>query len=233
MQVHTTHMRIALVQVSSICHIHMRFWLTSFVVRCSCFGYWGPLRCSLPQWPRCHASFGWTSCQPHQEPNCTCWSQVMNMSDGGSLKFSALMCLLWCQWVWGPCPCSKSERGQNVQHRLMVWLDVMQNSTLISCSQTWQILLRQPIAQPCKPCMLLSRSSYAGICNFVECASVQAVMCAMYCHRCVLKKPVVLFFSFVLFCVALFTLWDLRKNLQLTYWINTWLLLNEVRLSLW
>lgn len=45
-------------------------------------------------------------------------------------------------------------------------------------------VMRQPIAQLCKPCMLLSKSSYAGICHFAEYASLQAEMYATYCHRC-------------------------------------------------
>jgi len=81
------HMRVALVQVNLTYAIytwqHMAMYidiwlytqqigLTNFVLHCSCFGYWGLLRCSLPPQPRCCASSGWTSCQPHQEPNYTC-----------------------------------------------------------------------------------------------------------------------------------------------------------------
>ncbi len=177
-------MRIALVQVINMCWIHMGLWPTGFVVRCSCFGYWGQLRCSLPQWPRCRASFGWTSCQPHQGPNCTCWSQVMNMSDGGSLEFSALMCLLWCQWVWARCPCYKSEQGQDVQHWPMVWLDVIRHSTLILCSQTWHISRGSLLPSCASRAGFLAKAAMQASLVCVEYASLQAMMYATYCYRC-------------------------------------------------
>lgn len=197
-------MRVALVQVNLTYAIytwqHMAtyidIWLyvqqiglTNFVLHCSCFGYWGLLRCSLPPQPRCCASSGWTSCQPYQEPNYTCWSQAMNTSDGGSLNFVALMCLLWHQWVWAPCPCNKSEWGQEVQHRLMVRLDVMRHVTMVLCNQTWRIswgsLLPSCASHAhCVELLRPSKSSYAGVSSLVEYGSLQALMYAMYCHRC-------------------------------------------------